>query len=67
ECVVVTLFYRRDFLFSIYTKYFTLSKPCKNSFLAYLFFINICKITINFLVKRLEMSGGGIEERIFER
>lgn len=32
-------------------------KPCKNSFLAYLFFINICKITINFLVKRLEMSG----------
>ena len=42
-------------------------KPCKNSFLAYLFFINICKITINFLVKRLEMSGGGIEERIFER
>ncbi|MDT2066846.1 hypothetical protein P7G22_14370, partial [Enterococcus faecalis] len=26
ECVVVTLFYRRDFLFSIYTKYFTLSK-----------------------------------------
>uniref|UniRef100_UPI0034A14827 DUF3440 domain-containing protein n=1 Tax=Enterococcus TaxID=1350 RepID=UPI0034A14827 len=25
ECVVVTLFYRRDFLFSIYTKYFTLS------------------------------------------
>lgn len=27
-------------------------------------FINICKITINFLVKRLEMSGGGIEERI---
>ncbi|MDK4381835.1 AraC family transcriptional regulator, partial [Enterococcus faecium] len=26
ECVVVTLFYRRDFLFSIYTKYFTLSE-----------------------------------------
>ncbi len=29
----------------------------KTVFLAYLFFINICKITINFLVKRLEMSG----------
>ncbi|HIF1398783.1 hypothetical protein ABI013_13835, partial [Enterococcus faecium] len=30
ECVVVTLFYRRDFLFSIYTKYFTLSEKAKN-------------------------------------
>ena len=40
-------------------------KPCKNSFLAYLFFINICKITINFLGKRLEMSGGGREYKIF--
>ncbi|HAR0509570.1 TPA: hypothetical protein IYI17_002353, partial [Enterococcus faecium] len=31
ECVVVTLFYRRDFLFSIYTKYFTLSSNIKTS------------------------------------
>ncbi|MDV7831605.1 hypothetical protein, partial [Enterococcus faecium] len=31
ECVVVTLFYRRDFLFSIYTKYFTLSANAEKS------------------------------------
>lgn len=30
-------------------------------------YMDVIKITINFLVKRLEMSGGGIEERIFER
>ncbi|WP_225620575.1 hypothetical protein, partial [Enterococcus faecium] len=35
ECVVVTLFYRRDFLFSIYTKYFTLSKNAKNALSIY--------------------------------
>ncbi|MGF7335974.1 hypothetical protein, partial [Enterococcus faecium] len=37
ECVVVTLFYRRDFLFSIYTKYFTLSlRALKLVFIRYL-------------------------------
>ncbi|HAP8955797.1 TPA: hypothetical protein IV340_002753 [Enterococcus faecium] len=64
---MVTLFYRRDFLFSIYTKYFTLSakltKPIELT--KYHMYVNFSKIGLYNQIKKLaELTGKKV---IFER